>query len=335
MQTNTDQTINSFSILLKLVAYKWILLQIAIATAILSAAASFLIPVQYNSNVVLFPAPSMQVSKALLSNEGEKVVFGSEQEVEQLLQTLNSNSVSDRIIEKHHLFKHYHIDSTDNNAKYKLQRKIAENVSFSRTEFMAIQISVFDEDPQKAADIANDYAYFLDLAMNETIKKRAEKAFSIVKNEYLHKTKTVKMLQDSLTHIMSKGIYDYESQSEVYSQTYAEAIAENNLAGAKKVKKELDTLAKYASIYVSLRSALYNESNKLTELTVRYNEAKLNATQNLPKLFIINKAESADKKAKPQRAMIIIASTAIITILSFVLLLFRDTFSEITAKENE
>jgi capsular polysaccharide biosynthesis protein len=46
------------------------------------------------------------------------------------------------------------------------------NITFKRTEYMAVKISVLDKDPQLAADIANTIAALLDSVKNDMQKER-------------------------------------------------------------------------------------------------------------------------------------------------------------------
>src|ERR1035437_5712062 len=71
---------------------------------------------KYQSTVIMFPASTNSVSKALLSDQAGKgqdlMTFGEDEQAEQLLQILNSNKIRDRIIRKFSLMRHYDIDST-------------------------------------------------------------------------------------------------------------------------------------------------------------------------------------------------------------------------------
>ena len=60
-----------------------------------------------------------------------------------------------------------------------------DNFTFRRTEYMAVKISVYDEDPQLAADMANDVGELVDSTINTMQKEIARKAFRIVEKEYL------------------------------------------------------------------------------------------------------------------------------------------------------
>ena len=106
---------------------------------------------KFQSVVIMYPASTSSVSKALLSDQSAKgqdlMAFGEDEQAEQLLQILSSNKIRDRIIQKFNLMKHYGIDSTCRYKNETLYKKYDRNITFRRTEYMAVQISVLDKDP--------------------------------------------------------------------------------------------------------------------------------------------------------------------------------------------
>ncbi|MBA7587674.1 hypothetical protein ES708_29705 [subsurface metagenome] len=111
------------------------------------------------------------------------------------------------------MLEHYEI-APDN--KYKntlLFGKFDGNVSFRRTQFLSIEISVLDEDAQMAADIANEIAAHIDSVYFNIRKARAQEAYAIVGREYNSSRLIIEQLTDSLNKIRSIGIHDYTSQA--------------------------------------------------------------------------------------------------------------------------
>ena len=168
MIENNNQNVdfNSTNFFLFLWNWRKILIIISISAAIISAGASYLITPKFKSTVVLFPTSTNSISKALInSNPGNNqdiLEFGEEEQAEQLLQILNSSKIRDKVIERFNLAEHYEIDT---NSKFKntlLIKEYSENISFKRTEFMAVEITVMDKNPQKAADMANSISNLLD-----------------------------------------------------------------------------------------------------------------------------------------------------------------------------
>ncbi len=297
------------------IKYKKHLAIIGVAAIILSVIFSspFFITPLYKSTVILYPTASKSISKALLSetsgNQKDILEFGEEEQTEQMLQILNSNRIMDRVIKKYNLLEHYGISP---NARYKmtqLYKEYESNFKFRRTEYMAVKISVFDKDPQLAADMANEIAELVDSTINQMQKKVARKAFEIVKNEYFKLQNEVKVKEDSMTVLRELGVHDYESQAEMFNRQLAIEMAKGNNDGVRRLQKKLEVLAKYGGPYVSLRDALEYDKKQLSQVKAKYEEAKVDATENLPHKFIVSSAYKAEKKSYPIRWLIVMIST--------------------------
>ena len=152
---------------------------LSLAAAIISAIISLIIPEKYKSTVILYPANTSSISKALINqNSGAKtdlLEFGEEEKTEQLQQILNSDRIRNEVIKKFNLMKHYEIDSTSETKMSELNDRYESNIKYKRNEFMAVEIVVMDEDKVKAAQIANGIAEILDEQMNNIQKERAMK----------------------------------------------------------------------------------------------------------------------------------------------------------------
>jgi len=308
------------------VKYRSTLLVVAIITVILSAIFSgptFITPL-YKSEVILFPTASNSISKVLLSstfnNSKDILEFGEDEQTEQMLQVLNSNKIRDRIIQKYHLMDHYNIKPNEKYRFTKLYNQYEDNFRFRRTEFMAVQITVLDKDAQLAADMANNVARLLDSTINRMQKIIAIKAFNIVEGEYLKQRNLIQAKEDSLTKLRELGVHDYESQAEMFNRQLAIEMAKGNNNGIKRLQKKLDILAKYGGAYVSLRDALEHDKKQLSEIKEKYEEARVDAVENLPHTFIVSNAYKAEKKAYPIRWLIVVISTISALLLAIIIL---------------
>jgi len=316
---------NSSNFFIFLWNWRKVLLIIILAAAILSAAASFLITPKYKSTVILFPASTNSISKTLLSENGgnnDILDFGEEEQAEQLLQILESSKIRSKVIERFNLLKHYDISETSELKNVYLNQEYNSNISCRRTEFMAVEISVLDKDPQMAADIANTISNLLDSTKNAMQKERALRGFEIVKANYESIVKEISILQDSLTFIRNKGINDYETQSERLNQELAVQIGKDNKAAIKRLEAKLDTLSKYGGMYVNLRNTLGYKTDKLSRMKAKYDEAKVDAEEYIPQKFIIDNASKAEKKTTPVRWLIVLISTFSAFMLSILVLIF-------------
>ena len=304
---------------------------IALISIVLSTIISLTIESKYKSTVILFPTVSTSVSQSLLTVSSAKkdiLKFGEDQDVDQLLQVLQSNYIRTKIISKYNLMEHYGIDKTSSFPQTELYKEFDNNVSFARTEFMSIKIEVLDTEPIRAANIANNIAELVDSIMGEMHKARALKAYNIVKTEYFALKQNIQVLQDSMTKIREKGVFDYESQSEVFNDALAQAIVAGKKEGVKKLEKKLEILAKYGGKYTSIRDLLEFEIKKSSVLESKYTEAKVDLEQDLPYKYIVNNAYPAEKKSYPIRWLIVLLSTISTLILAMILLMFYDNLKK-------
>ena len=142
-------------------------------------------------------------------------------------------------------------------------------------------------------------------------------------------------MEDSLTQLRKHGVHDYESQAEMINQQLAIEIARGNQVGINALEKKLEILAEYGGPYVSIRDALEYEKKQLSLIKSKYEEAKVDATQNMPQKFIIDKAYPAEKKSYPIRWLIVVMSTFAAFFLSVILIILLENLNKIRLSYNE
>ena len=315
-------------------AYKKHLTIIGFIAIVLSAILSgpFFITPLFESTVILYPTASNSISKVLLSdnfnNSKDILEFGEIEQTEQMLQVLNSNKIRDRIISKYKLLEHYEIKPDSKYKQTQLYDEYESNFVFRRTEYMAVQISVYDKNPQLAANMANDVAELVDSTINDMQKKIAIKAYKIVAAEYNNLKHEIKVKEDSLTVLREFGVHDYESQSEMFNRQLAIEMAGGDKGSISRLEKKLEILAKYGGPYVSIRDALEHDKKQLSELKAKFEEAKVDANESLPHTFVINTAYKAEKKTYPIRWLIVVISTVASLLLAIILFSIIDLFSD-------
>lgn len=267
------------------------ILIITVIGAIASVVVSLLITPKFKSSVVIFPASTSSVSKALLTDMSrapkDVLKFGEEEETEQLLQILQSDEIKARIIQKYNLMEHYKIDASSKYKKTYLLEEYIDNISSRKTEFQAIEIKVLDTDPEVAAAIANDIAGLLDTIYNKIQKDRALKALEIVEDVYFEQKDYVNHLGDSL----------------------------------QKTKN--------ADLHRSLAKLHEEEIKQLSLLKSKYNEAIVDATNELPHKYVVNPAQVSEKKSYPVRWLIVAISTMATFVFAFFFLLLLEKYKSI------
>ena len=310
--------------------YKWrkkfvIIFVVTLFASFLFSSPWFIAP-KYKSTVIVFPTSNASVSHSLLGKspigKDDILAIGTEDEAEQMLQILNSDEIKNRIVSQFKLFKHYDIDSTSEHKNSKMTSQFEDNINFRRTEFLSIEISVYDENAQMAADMANKIADLVDSVKNGMLRQRAVEGFKLVEREFKSLESDIRLMTDSMTMIRDK------QQAEVITEQLAIALSKNNKEAVKALQNKLDTLGKYGGAYVNLRDKIGSYTEKLGDLKVKYQEAKVDAENNLPQKFVVNKAVKADKKATPIRWLIILVSIFSTFTLAFLFLLINEKISD-------
>ena len=312
------------------------IITVTTVAAVVSIIVSLIIEEEFKSSVVIYPASTSSVSKALLTDMSRApkdiLKFGEEEETEQLMQILQSNEIKEKIIAKYNLMQHYDIAPTDKYAKTKLLKEYDDKISSRKTQYQAIEISVYDTDNKMAASIANDITLILDSVYNKVQKDRAFKALEIIENQYKLEKEYVAKLEDSLSVLRALGIFDYQIQLSNYTEAHTAAIEKGQTQKVKLFQEKLDVLAKYGSAYNSLSQLQVKEIEQLSLLKSKFEEAKVDAYQNLPHKYIVNPAQVSEKKAKPIRWLIVVISTISAFILAVFLMLILENLQTVKAQ---
>ena len=306
--------------------YRTSVLIILIAAALLAVffSSSLFITPLYKSTAILYPTSSNSISKVLISTTYQSnkdiLEFGESEQTEQMLQVLNSNRIRDKVIERYHLMDHYGISPNSRYPYTKLNRLYDSRIKFRRTEYNAVRITVLDSDPELAAQMANDIAELFDSTMNAMQKEVAVKAFTLVEAEYNSLCAEMAKLEDSLNVLRGLGVLDYESQVEMLSQQLAVELGRNNTQGVKNIQDRLDILAQYGGAYYAINERLDNDRLQLSLMKTKYEEAKVDATEDIPHKFVVTSAFKAEHKSYPIR-WIIVTITVLATLLLLILIL--------------
>lgn len=323
----------------QLLLFIWTKRKIILITTAISMVGSivfsspFFIKPKFRSSVILFPTTNSSISRSLLSEatfENENIMqFGAEEQVEQMMQILHSDEVRDRVIKKYNLMDHYRINPNSTYPRTELNRKIDENISFSRTEYLSVRIDVMDEDPQMAANIANTIGDLLDSVKTRMQQDRAKKALAIVEKEYFDFLHYMNAREDTLNKLRMLGVLNYDAQVERLSEAYGKAVMAGNASATKIIEDKMNILVQYGGIYTAIIQDMEHDRLALSRLKTKYEEAKVDASQELPNKFVVNVATPAEKKAYPVRWLIVVVSTLGAFLLSIIAVILLENLNRI------
>jgi uncharacterized protein involved in exopolysaccharide biosynthesis len=320
---NTKQSaynFNSVDLLIYIWKKKFVLIGVGLIAGITSIIISFMITPMFQSSVIMFPTSNASVSKDLLSQNyaGRQNVhgFGEEEQAEQLLQILNSEPIRGRIIQKYNLMEHYEINPDDKYPLTQLYEQYQSNINFRLTEFMSVEISVMDRDPEYAANMANDISDLVDTVFNSMKKERAREAFRLVEREYLESAANLAALRDSM-NILSEQVSKKLKTTGDPTNNMIKAISENG------------------ALYITMMNLVRYETALVSDLSLKYKEARLEAEQNLPHKFVVEKAWPSEKKAYPKKSLIVIVSTFASLLFALIVLIIIDNVKARVAIQEE
>lgn len=329
---NKDTAFSSKHLCKLLVEYRKSILIILLAAALLAVLFSsplFITPL-YKSTAILYPTSSNSISKVLISttyqSKNDIMNFGESEQTEQMLQVLNSNRIRDKVIEKYHLMEHYGIKPTSRYPYTKLNKLYDNRIKFRRTEYNAVRITVLDSDAELAAKMANDIAELFDTTMNAMQKEVAIKAFRLVETEYNSLCAEMAKLEDSLNTLRKLGVFDYEAQAEMLSQQLAVELGKSNTTGVKNIQNQLDILAEYGGAYYAITEKLDHDRLQLSLIKTKYEEAKVDATEDIPHKFVVTSAFKAEHKTYPIRWVIVTVTVVATFILLMLLIALFDRY---------
>jgi len=320
---NAKQTGYNFSSV-DLLIYIWkkrtVLIGIGLIAGIASIVISMLITPMFQSSVIMFPASNASISKDLLSQNyaGRQNVhgFGEEQEAEQLLQILNSEPIRSRIIQKYELMEHYEIEQGEKYPLTRLYETYQSNINFRLTEYMSVEISVMDQDPEYAANIANDISALVDTVFNGMKKERAREAFRLVEREYLEAEQKLAVIRDSM-ELLNGQLSEKTNRSGDPTDNLLRAISENGV------------------LYIAMMNRVRYETALVTDLSMKFKEARLEVEQNLPHKFVVEQAYPSEKKAYPKKSLIVIVSTFASLLFALIVLIVIDNIKARVAIQEE
>ena len=331
----SDTAGGSFNLVLFLWARRKLILGITLLGAVIGITASLLIPNLYKSEVILFPALSNSVSKALLTEQStgrdDILALGDEEDAEQLLQMIQSDRIRDRVTETYNLDSVYRIDADDPHRRTKLAEEYDDHIKAEYTKFGSVRVEVLDENPTRAMNIANDIAALVDTVWTAMARERAEKGLRLVTDKVKQLEDGIKAIDDSMKVLRSLGVHDYHTQTERYNEYMGAAIVKGDQRAIKEFEERFKVLAEYGGAYVTLQDRQFNEVKRLSLLRMKMEQAQADLESDLPHKFVVNRAQEADKKSYPVRWLITAMCTVSAFLLALVLIVVQENIKKIRA----
>jgi uncharacterized protein involved in exopolysaccharide biosynthesis len=317
----------------KIILWRKKFLWITVVTLIISGIIVFLIPKQYKSVAILFPARQFSVSKLVVEanagNQEDYMMFGDADDTEKLLQLLTSDELKLRVADAFDLWQHWKIRDTLFRMHY-LKQKWEDMVTIKRTEFNSVRVEVHDYTANGAAIIANGIVDYCDSVRYQMNREVTGKVLKIVKDEYDATLGRMKELEDSLDVLRHLGVLHYREQVEAYSRAHAKALEKNDVAALRRVEGKLDTLKRFGGAFQNIKDNLERYAAKYPDIKMKYDEALVNHNTQIPFKFVVERARPNEWKSRPKRMVIIGLTVLAANLMGLFFLLMRERFGKTT-----
>lgn len=238
--------------------------------------------------------------------------FSDESESEQLLEFINSQDIKFRVIDAFNLSEVYKINKQDPQYQTYILAEFNDNVSFKKTEYETVEISVLDTDPKRACLMCDSIISFLDEKIRSVHRIKYEEVVKIAKKDMKSINHEIDSIQEKMD-ILRKDykILDYESQAKEITRGMVTVLAEQkkNTSGGKELQEWMKNLSEKGGEYELLAEQQKTCIIEKDSIKKVYDQSLSNANKKINYGQRVQSPIPADKKSYPVRWLIVLAST--------------------------
>jgi uncharacterized protein involved in exopolysaccharide biosynthesis len=192
---------------------------LTIASAVISAIVSLVIPEYFESRTILYPVSMTMADRNIIfgqqQGQAEFSYFGNKYDASRILQVANSSEVIDYIINKYDLKNHYRYKPNEKYLQTKVKEEFLENYHALKNDKDAIEITLMDTDKKLCADMVNDIAQKIDQIATLPVSEGKEKIIKMLEKELVVKRK---MLEENTGNERENMVAEIKQLSEALTQ---------------------------------------------------------------------------------------------------------------------
>jgi len=183
----------------------------------------FIIKPLHESEVIVYVP--LTILSQQLNQQG--IGFASDREIDWYIKILKSNQLTDSLIKKYSLLTYFKIDTSDIDSKNQLYRKMESRIIIDKTRYGSVSIRVRDNDPKRAADMANEIIVLGEVIKRNLLFPNRQESMRYVTSLYNQKELEVARLQNTLDSLRetprgSKSDYLYSKTLTLYNLEFQE-----------------------------------------------------------------------------------------------------------------
>ncbi len=345
------------------------ILMITAAAFVISVIGSLFLKNYYQGKTVFYAASQdlFKPEKVFGGGTTEMYYYGSGEDVDRILTVGNSHSVVDFLIDSFDLWTVYKIKPGTPKAKYKMRKAFRENYNILLTKQDALELTIEDKDPERAAAMANAATHLIDKEVKSIIKNSQIALASSYQRSINNKEQIMQTNLDSLVAYRDRsGIYDPAGQTEILANRVTEVTnaVEREKAALESLKKSSNKKVRDSIDIIEARIIGYNREldilngtdpashyslknfnkakGKVELLESRYYRSYEQIGYDLEKLKLYNAAIEIDVpaihlieaaevplyKSRPKRSIIVLACTLAAFLFSIAAVLAIESYRQ-------
>jgi tyrosine-protein kinase Etk/Wzc len=273
----------------------------------------------------------------------------------------------DYMVRRFHLYDVYGLDSTTQKGRAKVREYFRNLYTASKNKNDAIELSIEDTDPQRAANMANAARDKINEVAQRLIKSSQARLLATFEENITRKNAELQLLGDSLKYLQARyNIYSGAEQGEQLSAQLAAAeseivrgrarleVLDNNpliprdtieyiKANLRAYERERSNLMSPDPKGNNLSIKGFNEGlPKVTVMTdlhfqarkqlsfdlERYNQIKSTYLTDISALQVVEIAEAPPIKSRPKRSILVLASVMAAFLFSILGVLLAETYRD-------
>lgn len=356
--------------------YRWrkAIRNVCILALIGSVAFALWLPNYYKSTTIFYPA-SPEVSKPeLIFGSSSKMIeyFGTDKDLDRLMEISYSNEVIDYLVSRFGLYKHYDIDSSGHEGLFWVRETFRGHYAVQKNKNDAVELSIEDQDPEMAARMANAARDKINEIAQRLVKNTQGTLLKSFEENIKQKQLDLNMLADSLRFLQAKyGIYSISEQGDRLTDELAnssaqvlrnrarlEVLSNNPLIPQDTIEYIKANLKAYERTLEKLKSPVQNNDNfsaanfnqglplvavvsdlhyqarrQMSYDLERYNQIKSAFNTDIPAIQLVEPAETPIMKSRPKRTVIVVASVLAAFLFTLLAALIADAYKDVNWKQ--
>jgi len=325
---------------------------------------TLLLPVYYESMTKFYPAsPDLAMPENIFGRSQSKMnYYGTDEDADRILSIAEAGELASFLIDSFNLYEVYDIDLDDPKAQYYVNEEFSDYYNVKQTKENAIEISMEDQDPKRAADIVNAAYHKINEIGQRLVKESQKQTMNTINQGFFERKIKLDTLGNKLQQMRTQyGIYNIETQGEEMANKIADIASELTSDSVRlsiyQKQSRRDSIRKYEVKILSatkqmqnLQARLDNYNQGLGEVSSlikqqeiainqegvereQYNRINSAVNSSFPTTLLLESGEVPVVKSRPKRALIVIAAVMIAFILAVLGILIFDNYKEVDWKE--